>query len=486
MRHIGILGVLAALAPCASSASAQPATLTPGQAVKRAIEHNLGHRAARLATALSPANERAAEASFDTRLVAGVEVSGSTSHLALPRLDIPLLTTLELSGSVGVEKRFVTGTALGARLSTLFQFDTDDHMEGSSTTGSFALTLNQPLLRGVSTLANKVAITTARYSRLAAEARLRRQAELLAAKVLKAYWDLHDAIARARIQRVALAQARVTVTETEGLIQGQKLAAAELVVARHQVAIQERAVLLADQAVANTRDGLARLMGAVTPRSLETPRYVTQEPAPFTGLTGKLEELQARAYKQRGDYLALCTEASSYGVRVDAARHTLLPKLDLVASASVGPRRNLIDPTATQPRTTGWFNWGVGLAFEYPLGNREARAELELADLRTRQTKVSILELEQTISEELIVAWRGVQAAQGLVTLTTAAVQVAETKLANELDRYRAGKSSGQILLIVQADLVQERLTLQQARATLQKALVDLHATTGGLLTGLR
>lgn len=482
MRHTCILGVLATLSLGAASAAATP--LTPREAVKRALEHNLGHRAARLATDLSEAGERAAAAAFDTRLVAGLEVGGSTQRLALPRFDIPQLTTLELSGSVGLEKRFVTGTALGVKLSTLFSFDTDDRLDGSSTTGSFALTVNQSLLRGLSSDANQVAITTARLGRQAAEAKLRRQAELLASRVLKAYWDLHDALARARIQRVALAQARTTVTETEALIQGQKVAAAELVVARHQVAIQERAVLLADQAVQNTRDSLARLMGAIGPRSLETPTYETQEPAPFTGLTGKLEALQALAYQQRGDYLALVTEARSYGVRVDAARHALLPRLDLVGAVSVGPRRSLIGATATEPSTTGWFNWSVGLVLEIPLGNREARADVELADLRVQQAKVGLLEQEQAISEELKVAWRGVLAAQALVKLTTAAVEVAEIKLTNELDRYRAGKSAGQILLIVQTDLIQERLSLQQARATLQKALVDLHSASGGLLAG--
>ena len=486
MQRICFLGVFVGLLASPPLAWGAPTALSPQEAVKRAIEHNLGHRAARLATALSPANERAAEASYDTRLVAGVELGGSTQRLALSRLDIPLLTTLELSGSVGIEKRFVTGTALGAKLSTLFQFDTDDDLDGSRTTGTFSLSVNQSLLRGLSTVANKVAITNARYSRLAAEARLRRQAELLASKVLKAYWDLHDSIARARIQRVALAQAKVTVSETEQLIQGQRLAEAELVVARRQVAIQERAVLLADQQVENARDSLARLMGAVGPRSLETPIYLTQEPAPFTGLVGKLDELQKQAYKQRGDYQALKTEAAMYGVRVDAARHFLLPRLDLVANVSVGPKRSLIDPTAIEPRTTGWFNWSMGLFFELPLGNREARAEVELADLRTQQVKVGILELEQSISEELKVAWRGVQAAQALVKLSASTVEVAETKLKNELERYRAGKSSGQILLIVQTDLIQERLSLQQAKATLQKSIVDLRATSGDLLSAPR
>lgn len=486
MRRPCLLGALVSLFVATPSALADPVPLTPKEAVKRAIASNLGHKMSRLAPELSEANERSAAATFDTRVVGGLEVGSSVQRMALPRYDLPLLTTLELGGQVGLEKRFSTGTALSARLSALFQFDTEDRLDGSTTLGTLSLTVNQPLLRGISTVANEVAITTARLGRQAAEERLRRQAELLAVKVLKAYWDLHDALARARIQRVALEQARTTVKETEGLIQGQKVAASELVVARHQVAIQERALLLADQAVQNARDSLARLMGAVGPRSLETPAYATREPAAFSGLSGTLADLQLAAYRQRGDYLALRTEARSYGVRVDASRHLLLPRLDLVGSVSVGPRRSLVGTTATSPITTGWLNWAVGLSFEYPLGNREARAELELADLRAERARVAILEQEQAISEELKTAWRGVQAAHALVKLTAAAVQVAETKLKNETERYRAGKSAGQILLIVQNDLIQERLSLQQARATLQKALVDLRAAAGGLLAETR
>jgi outer membrane protein TolC len=83
------------------------------------------------------------------------------------------------------------------------------------------------------------------------------------------------------------------------------------------------------------------------------------------------------------------------------------------------------------------------------------------------------------------VAWRAVHAARALVKLSDEAVRVAEIKLANERQRYQNGRTTAQLLVLVQTDLIQERLAQQQARATLHKSLVDVWAASGSLLVKL-
>jgi outer membrane protein TolC len=119
------------------------------------------------------------------------------------------------------------------------------------------------------------------------------------------------------------------------------------------------------------------------------------------------------------------------------------------------------------------------------VGLRAARARADLAELAVRRAEVAVAQKAQAISEELKVAHRGVRSAETLVTLTRAAVKVAQTKYGNELEKYRAGKSTARMVALVQADLVAEQLTLEQAVATHHQALVDLWTATGTLLTQL-
>ena len=56
----------------------------------------------------------------------------------------------------------------------------------------------------------------------------------------------------------------------------------------------------------------------------------------------------------------------------------------------------------------------------------------------------------------------------------------------DELEKYRAGKSSAQLITLTQADLVKERQTAEQALVDFNKALVDLGTASGTLFDQLK
>jgi outer membrane protein TolC len=485
---LALLALLAllTLAVPGERARAAPVRLTPRTVVQTALKHNLGLKYERLAPELTRSSERVARATFDTTLFGNVTGSGDGDRLRLhlppgfrPGFDA------RVDADLGVRRTFVTGTRLEATLGGLLGI-------GSNGTGPDRLTyqggarlyLRHPLLLGSSKAVNKAAITTARLERSAAHQQLRRKAEQTAVEVLKAYWDLHAALASLRIQEVALKQSQKTLSETRELIKAQKIAASEAVEAMHQVKTEERATLLAQQTVSNHRDRLARLMGLTGPRSLITPAYVTVGLQGLPVPTQNLKDLHATALRKRGDYRALQITQKTRKVDLGVARHALLPSLDLVGSVGVYGNNNPID-AATDPTlglVQGRVAWTFGLVLEIPLSHREAKAKREIADLRLRQAAVSLEEKELLISEELKVARRGLKAAQALVTLAATAVKVAEIKLSNEMERYRSGKTPARLVALVRSDLVRDQLVQQQALATLHKALVDLWAAAGTLI----
>jgi outer membrane protein len=473
--------------------SAAPLRLTPEQAVARALANNLDLAVARQSVALSKAPEQAAAAAFEPALFADASVSRSPGQISRQRAGLAPVGSTTVGGSVGVRKAFSTGTSVEATLSS------SGLSGGGSLDPSFqssaTLTARQSLLNGVSRSANEIGLTQARLNKKAAQLALQRKAELIARDTLAAYFELHAALAQDEIQKLAVQNAQRTLTTTKALIEAGKLAPAEALAARYAVAQQQRARLSTERAVADGRDKLARLIGAVSPTSLATPELTTVAAHSRAPKANTLEALAAKALQARDDLRAADQTIALARAKVAAAAHQRLPTLDLVGSVFVtGLSGSASDPTLAASIPSGYLasyemdqlGWSVGLSFAIPLGNRTAKAALTSAEIELRRAMLAKQRLQQTISREINSAWRAVQLAQDQLALSQQAQQVAKAKLDAEQARYDAGKSTAHVLAAVQAEVLSEKLTRVRAAADLSKALAELHTVCGDLLQQMR
>jgi outer membrane protein TolC len=488
MRFWKMIGpLLGLLWPLSALAQNGEVRLTPGQAVRLALRQNLDLEVEKLNPNLSTASERAASAVFDPVLFGDTGGSGTPGQ----NVSVGPAHSQRVHGDVGLRKSFSTGTKLETSLGTSALFGAG----GGPSRGylsALSATVTQSLLRGSSLEANEVGITTARLVRFQTEDLLLRKAELVAADTLKAYYDLHAALSNVGIQKVALSVSQKTLSETTSLIQAGKIPAAEAAAADYQVQKGRRDCLVAEQTAQNLRDRLARLIGLVDPRSLATPQIVTATQPRTNVPVDNPTQLQATALRWRGDYRALKSDLDARRVLARAARHNLLPKLDFLAGVNLMGLSGATGTETANARGVGSsyleslllknFGWAAGLVLEVPLENREARAKAEIADLEYHRSQALLERLVLSISQDLNVSWRSLQSAREQLEVTAAALRLAETKLANELERYRAGKTTAQILSLMQDDLVKERLAREQAVVDFNKALVDLWATSGVLI----
>lgn len=471
--------------------------LTAKQAVARALKHNLSLEVERLSPALSDAAEQGAEAPFEPELFASIDASHSPGQVSRQRAGLAPTSSTSVGGEVGARKSFSTGTSVEFGLSSVALLG-GGVLDPSYQTGA-SLTVKQSLLQGVSRSANEVAITTARRSREEADRSLGRKAELVAAQTLEAYFDLQAALAKDAIQQLAIQTSERTLRDTRVLIAGGKLAGSEEIATRYTLQTYRRAKLQAEQAVADARDKLARLIGLVGPGSLATPQIVTRPSAPALPGKADLPRLFALALKTRGDYLAAQSRIESQRLKVKASRHVLLPRLDLVGSvfftglsgddasgASGGGLSTDVESGYWPSYKMDGVGWSAGLQLEVPLGNGKARGELKSAELELRRASRQAELVRQTIAEELNRTWRAVMLTRAQQKLTALAEEVAQAKVKNEQALYRAGKSTAHILATVQAEALAEQLSVAQAAADLSKSLVTLHAAAGDLLPRLR
>lgn len=494
-QRVRLVPVIALLACFFGSglAYAAPVTLSAEQAVAKALQHNLDLAVQRQSVALSKAPEQGANAAFEPALFADVSLSRSPGQISRQRAGLTPVGSTNVGGTVGVKKTFSTGTSVEASLSSGALMGSGSLDPAFQT--SAALTARQSLLEGISKSANEIALTEARLQRKGAQQQLGRKAELVARDTLAAYFELHAALAQDAIQALAVTNAERTLKDTKTLIVGGRLAPAEEIASHYALQQQQRARLSTQRAIADARDKLARLMGLVGPTSLATPELVTVQTQAKLPAADALPELYKNALTRRGDLQAAQTAITLSQAKVAASKHKTLPKLDLVGSVFVtGLSGTSSDPTSSLNVPAGYFSsykmdqvgWSVGLVLEVPLGNKAAQAALTSAEINLRRAQLEKSAAQQALAQELNAAWRAVKLAKDQLTLTTAAQQVAESKLAAEQARYDAGKTTAHILATVQAEVIKEQLGQAQAAADLNKALATLHASCGDLLERMK
>ena len=487
-----LAGAVLALTLAPARSRAEEIRLTVRGTVARALQHNLSLRQESLAPALSPGPEEVAESSFEPVLFSDVSGSRSPGQVTFQRAGLAPTSSTNISGQLGLRKSFSTGTSAEIGLSNTAMFGNaplDPAYQSSLT-----LTVNQSLLRGISRSANELEVNTARLSREEARRKLRQVGEETASGALEAYFDLHAALAQDAIQALAIQNSETTLRDTRVLIAGGKLAGSEEISVRYTLQTQQRTKLQTEQAVADARDKLARLIGMVRPGSLETPTIVTTETTAAMPDAAELERLRTAALRRRGDYAAALREVALQEARVRALRHRLLPQLNLSGSVFATGLSGTSSPGFGVTDDEGYWSsykmskigWSAGLSLEVPLGNHKARGELRSAEQELRRARAAADLVQQTIAEELNRAWRAVRLAHDQLALTVTAQEVAQSKLAAEEARYKQGRSTAHTLAQVQMEVIKERLTRAQAAADLHKAVVKLHATAGDLLHRLR
>jgi len=159
----------------------------------------------------------------------------------------------------------------------------------------------------------------------------------------------------------------------------------------------------------------------------------------------------------------------------------LLPRLDLFitrgktgyAESFHGSAKNFND---------GSYNYSASLSFEFPLGNRAAKARHAQAVLGVEQARESIENLKQLVELDVRSAYIEVTRAKEQISATSATRQAQEETLRTETEKFRVGKSTSFLVAQVQRDLVAAQVSEIQAIVAYLKAFVELFRLEGSLL----
>ncbi len=471
-----ILCILLALCAFPGRAGgAEAAALSIGDAVRIAIERNLGLRAAAHGPAISETDIRKARSIYDPSLSFLLDHRGSNLQAAPQSFFVDRSRSFDFDASLS--QLLPTGATASASFTNLWYKDNLDLPGSRFAQPELTLSFSQPLLKGFGKDVTERSITTAEDAMDSALADWNQQALGTAAAARNQYLALVKARESLATRRASLALARQVHAENEGRVKAGVLAAYQLQDSMLGVLRRHKELLDAERAEKDAADQLRVTLHMLPGTPIETTE--TAAPEPF----GHSEDDALRtALSRRPDLVKarVAVRTAEFNERVSG--NLVLPSLALEGAAGLTGLDTDYGNAFDDMRGGRYPTWSVGLRFSYPLGNRFARADLAASRLKASQARTQLSAAEESAGLEVRAALRAVETQREQIPVTTQGVTAADTLLASYLKRQQLGLATTKDLLDVEAGATQARENDIAARADYQAALTDLWRATGELL----
>ncbi len=534
-RHLASLGTLTAAAllmlllPGAVPAAAQaapppllqppPAAAVPpsgpqlqlsaDEAVRLALENNLGIRAERLSPQIQALILTQTRAAFAPTLISNLVKNSSTT----PPEDFltgsgTALTSAGLRTNGGFQQLLKWG---GGR----YQVTLDGARNTTSNAGSvynprLSSNLNaaytQPLLRNFSIDALRQQLLTGRKEQEIVDLQLQQQLTQTARAVRSAYYDLVGAIGQLEVAQQSLDLANESLRNNQRRVEVGTIPAIDIVEAQAEVSRNEEAVIITEAQVRSLEDALRTLVMNPSQPDFWTTRITPSEQPVLSAQTVDVEAAVRNALDKRTDLAQFRRQMDQTDIAIRYAHNQKLPAIDLTTSYNViglGGTQNEFNYAAgvipapiirSSQRSFGsalqdvlgnnFRTWSVQLNFSYPIGTSAADAALAQGRVQHEQQATALRLQELQVTAQVRDAARQVDTSLKRVEATTKAREFAERRYEAEQKRMTVGLSTTFQLFQAQRDLATARLAELNAIIAYNRSLVNLEAVQIVPLTG--
>jgi outer membrane protein TolC len=470
-------------APLATGAGDQVRPLTIDEAVRLALDNNLGIQIARFnpqVQDLSVALARSAWVPSFTTVVQGASTSTPNSgFLSGATTGQNKTTTGRMLSNVGLLQQTPWGGSYSVGWDSTRSTTTNVFSNFSpQLQSSLSLDIRQPLLRNFSIDNLRLQVIQSEKDRDISDFELQQTIATTSRAVRNAYWDLAYANASLAVQRQSLDLANESLRETNARIQIGTTPPIDAVEAQAEVAARQQAVIVAEAQIDTAQDNLRALVFNQSAPDFWTTRIVPTELPAFAPTTVDVDGAVRNALQMRTDLLQARKSLESADVNIKYFRNQTLP--DVTATFDYGltglggtpvARVNNLGIPATVPagiaRSFGsvlgdlfanqYPSWTVGLNISYPLGHSQQEANLARAQLATTQAETQLKNAELQVVTQVRNVARQVVTSERLVDSTRAARELAEQRLDAEQKKLAAGTSTNFLVFQAQRDLAQAR-----------------------------
>lgn len=467
------------------------------QSIQTAVGNNLDVSVASFNPAVSQSVLAQAEARFDWLFFAEASYQDSSIPQASQGFGsstggVIRNASQSADAAVGLRRQLGTGGTLEVR-NDLNYTNVDSSFFGTAPTpnpadtAGFAVSLNQPLLRGFGRDTNMAQINLARNAERTSVAGLRSQLISTAAQTEKAYWDLvlryKELVIRAKLLDRGI---KVRDDIKARLVQDARQAQVADAVAR--VERRRADVLVARTNLRLASDRLKLLMNDPALPVGSEMLIVPSQDALAEPISFSLLDAITTGVQQRPEMDIALLSIDDATIRQVVADNLRKPRLDLQAQARlIGFDDSVGDAYSDSGRNRFIDDWLIGASFEQPIGNREGESLYRQRRLERMQSVVGYRRTAQGIVLEIKNALNAVVTNAALIeqtTLSRVAQGEALRSLVVEKELTNAGYSVERLNLELnqQESLASAEILEASALTNYSKAVVDLYAAMGTVL----
>ena len=463
------------------------------EAVRMALENNLGIQIEKLNPQIQVLGVTQARAVYTPFLLTGLSRGSSTS----PPTDFTTSGSQEISTSAsfgsngGVQQQLKWGGNYsvvfdGSRASTNAIDSTFNPRLDSGLDASF----NQPLLRDFKIDANRQRVLLAKNQLQAADLQLQQRLTQTGRSVRAAYYALVGAIAGLEVAQESLNLSRTSLKNNQTRVEVGTMAPIDIVTAEAEVASNEENVIIQQGRIESAQDQLRTLIKNPSQPDFWSARFSPSEQPVLTARVIDIDGAIKNALATRTDLLSFKKQMESTDISLRYAANQKLPAIDLNARYGLAGRAGTKfsqDPTI--PPTIRSFSgalrdvfanefktWSFSLDVTYPIGTSPADAAYAQAKLQQQQEHTSLASLEMQVTTAVREAGRQVNTNLKRVEATRKARDLAQQRLDAENKRFTDGLSSTFELLQAQRDLSRAKQSELNATIDYNLSLIDFEA----------
>jgi len=189
------------------------------------------------------------------------------------------------------------------------------------------------------------------------------------------------------------------------------------------------------------------------------------------------------AFENRRDYKRAANTLKVRDIELVMDHNNLWPEVNLEISFA----RNGVGPHLSSAfsdiggETNPEFSTGVSV--EFPLQNREARADVRAGELQKAKSILQMKYLERAITTEIIDHVRSCNILQEAAVNAEKIAALQRRKLEEEEKRFNSGRSDTDTLIRFQEDVIQAELQALRSKLNYYSAVIDLRVAENALLT---
>lgn len=475
--------------------------ISSDEAVRMAIENNLGIRAGRLSPQLQALALSQTRASYVPNLISTFSKSSGTS----PPEDFltgssNVLTSGGLRTNGGVQQLLKWGggryqlTLDGARNTT----SNKSSVYNPKLSSNLNFNYTQPLLRNFTIDSTRQQILVGQKEQEIVDLQLKQQVTQTARAVRSAYYDLVGAIGQLGVAKQSLDLANQSLKNNQRRVEVGTLAQIDIVEAQAEVSRQEEAVIVNEAQIRSFEDNLRTLIMNPSQPDFWTARIVPSEQPVVNARPIDLDGAIRNALANRTDLAQTRRQMEQTDITMKFIRNQKLPAVDVITSYNVvglGGTQSEFDYTAgiipypilSQSQRSfsdalrdvignNFKTWSLQFNVSYPIGKSPADAALAQSRLQHEQEATNLRALELQVTASVREAGRQVDTSLKRVEATRKAREFAEKRYEAEEKRMTVGLSTTFQLFQAQRDLASQKLAELNAIIAYSRALVNFEA----------